>query len=83
MQERRRVGRTRVLKTARLICNEHAIIDCTVHDLTTRGAWLQVPDPQKLPETFDLSFDSFRSVRRCHVRWRADGKVGVSFAKAS
>jgi len=83
MKERRRVGRTRVQKMARLIFNERAIVDCTVHDLTARGAWLQVSDPRQLPETFELSFDSFRSVRRCHVRWRTADKVGVSFLPAA
>lgn len=80
MQERRSSPRTRVLKAAQLIDDQHClVVDCTVHDLSIGGACLQVPNPVGLPETFDLSFDSFRSVRRCRAVWRTESRVGVSF----
>jgi hypothetical protein len=65
---------------AKAIFNEHrSVIDCTVRNLSNSGACLQVSSPVGLPETFELSFDSFRSVRRYRVRWRAVNKIGVSF----
>jgi hypothetical protein len=83
MQERRQPPRTRVLKAAKVIFNEHrSVIDCTVRNLSNSGACLQVSSPVGFPESFDLSFDSFRSVRRCQVRWRAENKIGVSFTEA-
>ena len=80
MEERRQAPRTRVQKAAQLIVGQPCtVIACTVHDLSTGGACLQISDPRQLPETFELSFDSFRSARRCHVRWRAQDRIGVAF----
>jgi len=81
MQERRQAPRTRVLKAAQLIFDPHcSVIDCIVCDLSIGGACLQMPNPAGLPEAFELSFDSFRSARRCRVRWRTENNIGVSFS---
>jgi PilZ domain-containing protein len=79
MEEREKT-RTRVCKPAKLLADRGSVVDCTVHDLTGSGACLQVANSDVLPETFELSFDSFRSVRRCCVRWRTDHEIGVSFS---
>ena len=81
MQEQRQPPRTRVLKAAKVIFNQHgSVINCTVCNLSNSGACLQVSSPVELPETFELSFDSFRSVRRSQVRWRTQSTIGVSFS---
>ena len=80
MQEHRRTSRTRVLKDAKLFFkHRYAVIDCTVRNLSISGACLEVSAPVAIPDAFELSFDSFRSVRLCQVRWRAESTIGVSF----
>jgi hypothetical protein len=32
-----------------------------------------------LPPDFELTFDSFRTIRRCRVIWRQGDVVGVAF----
>ena len=79
--ERRNLGRTRVLKGGKLIFNRSAsVIDCTVRNLSNRGACLELVTTLGVPEEFELSFDSFRSVRQCLVKWRTGQKLGVVFA---
>jgi len=82
MQERNK-PRTRVRKTAKLLTDYSSVIECTVRNLTGSGACLQVPNSVALPDTFELTFDSFRSVRRCRVRWRSENEIGVSFSDTS
>jgi hypothetical protein len=78
--ERRNPPRTRVLKGGKLIFNQHAsVIDCTVRNLSNNGACLQLVTTLSVPEEFELSFDSFRTVRHCRVRWRTAEKLGVAF----
>jgi hypothetical protein len=80
MQERRQATRTRVLKAAQLISGQPCtVVNCTVHDLSTGGVCLEAPNLDRLPESFELSFDSFRTARRCRVRWRTQNKIGISF----
>ena len=82
MLDRRSAQRTAVRKAAQLLHSHPcAVVACTVHDLSTGGACLQTPIPIELPAVFELSFDSFRSARWCTVRWRRDGRLGVSFTR--
>jgi hypothetical protein len=80
MDERRRVARARTLKRARIVFNySGSVIDCTVRNLTMIGACLHVPDSLGVPDKFDLMFGSSHDRRPCHVVWRTDTKLGVSF----
>ena len=82
MQERRRVQRTRVLKAARIICDQHSsAIDCTVLNLTNVGACLRVASSLDVSTGFDLTFDSAHSSRKCRVVWRNEDELGVSFER--
>jgi hypothetical protein len=81
MRDRRSTQRTPVRKGAQLLHGHPcAIVACTVHDLSTGGACLRTPISE-LPDAFELSFDSFRSARWCIVRWKRDGRLGVSFTR--
>jgi hypothetical protein len=79
MQERRKVTRTRVLKGAKMLLGKSSVIDCVARDLTNRGAGLQVPSANDLPESLDLTFDGGHSTRRCRLVWRKLNKTGVQF----
>jgi hypothetical protein len=79
MQERRKLIRTRVLKGAKLLFGKSSVIDCVVRNLTNRGAGLDVPNMNGLPENLDLTFDAGRSTRRSRFVWRKFKKAGVEF----
>jgi PilZ domain len=81
MQDRRRVQRTSVLKNAKIILRSGAsVFDCTLLDLTNLGSCLALTSPGAgVPDAFELSFDHAVSSRKCHVIWRSEDKLGVSF----
>jgi PilZ domain len=78
MQERRRIHRTRVFKAAKLFGHACAT-DCVVWDISVHGARLVLVSTAAIPETFDLSFDSARTLRACRVTWRSPMEIGVLF----
>jgi hypothetical protein len=78
--ERRSVGRTRILKGALLFFSEkNGVQSCTVRDVTNRGAGIRAQNLPILPLDFALSFDGFRTVRKCRLIWRQEEFIGVAF----
>jgi hypothetical protein len=79
-QERRNEARRRALKKARIAFKgRSATIDCTVRNLSDRGACLNVESYIGIPDTFDLVLDN-APVRSCRVTWRKATQIGVEFA---
>ncbi len=78
MDERRRIYRQHVLK-AGAISFSGASIDCTVRNLTSLGASLQVASPLGIPDHFTLVLRADDTTRRCVVVWRKLKQIGVSF----
>lgn len=79
-QERRTGVRRRVLMGARIVFKgQGATIDCTVRNLSDRGACLNVETSIGVPDSFNLVFDH-ASVRDCLVTWRKATQIGVEFA---
>jgi hypothetical protein len=79
MLERRSVQRTIVCKAATLMLADFSTLDCVVRDLSNHGARLQLSSTAALPDEFDLTFDTGRTLRKCRVAWKALANVGVSF----
>jgi hypothetical protein len=80
MIERRSIGRTTISKSALLYFDARTgVFTCTVHDITNRGAGIQLRDPNVLPLEFEMTFDNFRNIRKCRVIWRGGDFVGVKF----
>lgn len=52
---------------------------CTVRDVTNLGAGIRAQTLQIMPLDFELSFDGFRTVRKCRLIWRQDEFFGVAF----
>ena len=78
--ERRDTPRTRVIKKAKLISHQDAsAVDCTVRNLSNKGACLELVTTASIPGELALSFDSFRTIRRCLVKWRTAKELGVAF----
>jgi hypothetical protein len=82
MQERRKLARSRVIKTAKLVVGASSVVDCVVRNLTNTGARLEVQNPAGLPENLVLTFDGGRSMRSCRLVWRTVNETGVEFLAA-
>jgi hypothetical protein len=78
--ERRAAGRTVINRRARLYFegdgSGHA---CFVHDVTNHGAGIRVHGLDIVPSGFGVSFDNFRTMRKCRLIWRGSDFVGVAF----
>jgi hypothetical protein len=81
MQERRAIARTRVERDAEIVLGGRAVekVACMLRDLTSAGACIALAGPYEMPDTFELTLDHGRSLRRCRVRWRRHDRLGVSF----
>jgi hypothetical protein len=80
MEERRSVPRTRTLKSGKILVQDHtSLVDCTVRNLTPKGALLLVPSLAGVPENFELILESKRTHHQCRVAWRGENRVGVEF----
>jgi hypothetical protein len=78
--ERRSVGRTKIMKGALLFfSNKAGVQSCTVRDVTNLGAGIRAQGLQIIPLHFELSFDGFRTVRKCRLIWRQHELFGVAF----
>jgi hypothetical protein len=78
--ERRSIGRTKIQKGALLFFSEKTgVRACTVRDVTNVGAGIRAPNLQIMPLEFALSFDDFRTVRKCRLTWRQGDFLGVAF----
>jgi hypothetical protein len=76
--EKRAIPRQRVLKTA-IVAFAGRGIPCTVRNLSSNGAALDVPTTISLPSSFTLMIGTSQLIRRCRSIWRNDTRVGVVF----
>ena len=80
MHDKRHLPRTRIRRNAQIVMTDRSsTVNCTVLDVTNKGARLGVATSDGLPLEFNLTFDSSRSVRPCYMVWRASTQVGVAF----
>ena len=78
MLERRRLTRTRIFAPAIVIPNGGSFVwGCYVRDITSNGARLEFPSAPVIPSVFNLTFDSAKTLRACHLVWRIANEVGV------
>ena len=81
MAERRKVPRTRTLKSGKIVVHAHtSLVDCTVRNLSTKGALLTVPSLVGIPENFELVLAATGAHHQCRVIWRGENRLGVEFA---
>src|ERR1700687_1846487 len=80
MNDRRSTARTRIDKGALLFFSgQIGVRSCCVTDITNVGAGIRTEDLPVLPPNFELSFDNFRTVRKCRMIWRDGDSLGVAF----
>lgn len=82
MDERRKSQRLRVLKSGKIVLSDKAPrVECTIRNLSDGGACLQIATTYGIPSAFELILGE-GSRRACHVVWRTDTRMGVSFQPA-
>ncbi|SHG80067.1 hypothetical protein SAMN05444169_4203 [Bradyrhizobium erythrophlei] len=80
MNDRRSIGRTRIAKAALLFFSGPAgVRSCGVTDVTNAGAGIRIAGLATPPPNFELSFNNFRTIRRCRLIWRDGDSLGVAF----
>jgi len=79
-RERRKSPRRRVLKGGKaIVANQHSVIDCTIRDVSDKGARLACGQVSALPPEFLLVFVTEHEMRDVRVVWRAADELGVEF----
>ena len=79
-QQIRSSARRRALKDARIINRDlQLIINCTLRNLSERGALLDLNTPVWIPNEFDLCIKAENIVAPCQVVWREGQTVGIKF----
>jgi len=80
MNERRSIGRTKIVKDALLFFGEQTgVRSCAVTDITNAGAGIWTLDLSAMPLNLELCFDKFRTTRNSCLIWRKRDFVGVAF----
>jgi hypothetical protein len=78
--ERRLSGRTVINRGALMFFMGHAgVHSCCVRDVTNDGAGIRLTGLNIVPSDFGISFDNFRTMRRCRLIWRCGDVLGVAF----
>ena len=78
MVETRIAPRHRVMKAAKIEYGGNKV-PCTIRDISVTGAALEVSSLIGIPETFTLVVPEDRLKLPCHVVWRRDFRIGVTF----
>lgn len=71
--------RRRILKAGSIAFGGGGSIDCTVRNISAAGAALEVVTPLFIADRFTLIIPSEQFKRACHVVWRKDRRIGVTF----
>jgi hypothetical protein len=78
--ERRSKGRTIINRNALIFfAGNNAVHSCCVRDVTNDGAGIRLDGLNVLPFEFGISFDNFRTMRRCCMIWRNGDFLGATF----
>jgi PilZ domain len=78
---RRQARRFSAHHPAQILLGPEAMIPCTVKDISTGGAKIELKPQMDLPETFELFIAAHDlQVRRARVCWRKDGYAGIAFS---
>ena len=78
MIEKRAVPRHRVLKGGTLAFSGGGV-DCTVRNISSNGAGVDISNPVGLPEAFTLVIETDHFIRHCHAVWSSEKRIGVAF----
>ncbi|SJZ67092.1 PilZ domain-containing protein [Consotaella salsifontis] len=78
--ERRAAPRTRTLKRAKILFNNHfSTFDCVVRNLSATGALLTIDESVHLPKSFDLRIGDDKELRPAQLVYRRGMFAGIRF----
>ena len=77
--ERRAYARHRVFKGGRLAFSGGAGVECTVRNISSGGARVDVASSVGLPQHLTLYIASDHFMRHCHKVWRNETRIGLAF----
>jgi len=78
MIEKRAARRYRVLKGATIAFGGNGVA-CTVRNLSSSGAAIDLAGKIRLPTSFRLLIECDQFMRRCRQVWCSDNRIGVAF----
>ena len=81
MADRRKLFRSRVLKSAKFVLGTSSTLNCIVRNLTDLGARVQISHTADLPEKLTITFDRGRTLRSCRIVWRNPTEAGLEFVR--
>jgi hypothetical protein len=76
--EKRVAPRYRVLKGGTIAFDGNGFA-CTVRNLSSHGAALDLSSIVELPRSFMLLIEADQFIRRCHSVWSHEKRIGVAF----
>jgi hypothetical protein len=76
--EKRAARRHKVLKGATIAFDGNGVA-CTVRNLSSHGAALDLASSVILPASFMLLIEADQFIRRCHPVWSHEKRIGVAF----
>jgi hypothetical protein len=76
--EKRTTPRHKVLKGGTIAFDGNDV-PCTVRNLSSKGAALDLARSIRLPPSFRLLIETDQFIRRCHAVWSRDKRIGVAF----
>jgi hypothetical protein len=80
--ERRSKERTVINRDVLLFfMGSKGVHSCCVRDVTNDGAGIRLSALNMVPSDFGISFDNFRTMRRCRLVWREGDFVGAAFER--
>ena len=78
--ERRSKARTAINRDAVIsLKGNEAVRSCCVRNVTNAGAGIRFDQPDLRSFDFDVSFDRFRTMRKCRMIWQQGDFLGVAF----
>jgi hypothetical protein len=78
MMDKRATPRHRVLKGGAIAFAGGRVV-CTVRNISDGGAAVDFSERIELPQSFTLSIERDRFMRRCRPVWSFERRVGVAF----
>ena len=80
MKESRRHPRMDTVTAGKVLIADHfAAIDCTILDISEKGACILISNATDLPPIFRLIVDGTNLCRDCELIWNTGNRIGVSF----
>ena len=78
MDNRRTESRCRIDQPGLITLDEHTSVGCLIHDISTHGIKITMPDATVVPMTFVLMASDLGE-QLCTVVWRTDEMIGATF----